>query len=96
MPRFERYSDDFSGEYDERLRELLDPGEDDSARLRRVLLKVINNELTTRQKEIVMLYYFKGMSTVEIGKRMGITQQAASAVLVRARLRLFRILRYYI
>lgn len=65
-------------------------------RLRRILLKVINNELTPRQKEIIMLYYYKGTDTVKISQKLGITPQAVSAVMARARMRIYRILQYYI
>ena len=95
MPRYESYSDDFTGSHDERLRSLLTEEDDTGIRIRKVLLNVINNELTARQKEIVVLYYYKNMTTVEIAAALGISQQAASAVLVRARNRIFRILRYY-
>lgn len=92
------YSDTFSGKADNALRALL--GEEDESdergrKLKRILLKVINNELTPRQKEIIMLYYFKETDIVAIGKILGITPQAVSAALKRARLRLFRILQYY-
>jgi len=95
VPRSESYSDDFTGASDERLRSLLGEEEDTGIRIRKVLLNIINNELTARQKEIVVLYYYKNMTTVEIAAALGISQQAASAVLVRARNRIFRILRYY-
>ena len=60
-----------------------------------MLLKVINNELTPRQKQIIMLYYFKKIDIVRIGKELGISPQAVSAVMSRARLRMYRILQYY-
>ena len=60
------------------------------------MLKIINNELTPRQKEIIMLYYFKDMDTVAIGKKLGVSSQAVCAVMSRARLKLYRFLQYYI
>ncbi|MBR2284113.1 MAG: sigma-70 family RNA polymerase sigma factor [Ruminococcus sp.] len=71
--------------------------EDDTGeKLKRILLKVMKNELTPRQKEIIVLYYFKGLNTIEIGNQLGISPQAVSAVMARARSRMFRILQYYI
>ena len=98
MSKRETYSDSLNGDVDKNIRALLESNEEEEngRRLRRVLLKVINNELTTRQKEIIMLYYFKNMNIVAIGKQLGITPQAVSAVMSRARLRMFRILKYYI
>lgn len=98
MSRRESYSDTFTGEADKGIRAILDGGsnEDNALRLRKTLLKVINNELTPRQKQIIMLYYFKKKDTVRIGEELGITPQAVSAAMSRARLRLYRILQYYL
>jgi len=99
VPRRESYSDTFTGQADKNIRQILceDPDEEDSRqRLRRILLNVIKNELTPRQKEIIMLYYFKNMDIVQIGKMLGITPQAVSAAMARGRLRMYRILKYYL
>lgn len=97
MSKCDSYSKFFSGEDDKGIRAFLENNDDENAqKLRRVLLKVINNELTARQKEIIMLYYFRNMNMVAIGKKIGISTQAVSSVIARARVRLFRILRYYI
>ena len=99
MSKRETYSDSFTGAADKGIRAILETSEDEeipAQRLRRVLLKVINNELTPRQKEIIMLYYFKRTDIVTIGKQLGISPQAVSAAMKRARLKMYRILRYYI
>ena len=98
MPIRERYSDTFTGKADEGIRAILkESDEDDGAsKLRKILLNVINNELTPSQKEIFMLYYFKRTDIVTIGKQLGISPQAVSAAMKRARLKMYRILRYYI
>lgn len=98
MPKRESYSDIFTGESDSRLRAIIDGNDESESRqkLRKILLNVIKNELTPRQKEIIMLYYFKGIDTVRIGEQLGITPQAVSAVMSRAKMRIFRILQYYI
>lgn len=43
-----------------------------------------------------MLYYFKKLDTKEIAERCGITVQAVSAVMARARKKIFRFMKYYI
>lgn len=97
MPRRESYNDLFSGSPDEGIRLALEnDSSDENRNIRKVLLKVINNELTTRQRDIIMLYYYKGLNTSEIAERMNVTPQAVCGVLSRARLRVFRILRYYL
>lgn len=98
MSKREAYSETFTGELDKGIRTILVGDEEESSgqKLRRVLLKVINNELTARQKEIIMLYYFKDMDIISISRRLDITPQAVSGVMARARVRIFRILQYYI
>lgn len=97
MSNRESYKDAFTGTADEGIRAILESkDEGDTKRLRRILLKVINNNLTARQKEIIVLYYFKNMKLVDIGKELGITPQAVSAVIARARQRMLRILQNYI
>lgn len=98
MPRRESYSEMFTGESDSGLRAIIDGNDESESRqkLKKILLKVIKNELTPRQKEIIMLYYFKGLDSVRIGEQLGITPQAVSAAMSRAKMRIFRILQYYI
>ena len=99
MSKRNSYTDTFTGEADKGIRIILGSNDDEEGnaqRLRRVLLKVINNELTPRQKEIIMLYYFKDMDIVSISRKLDVTPQAESAVMSRARMRMFRILQYYV
>lgn len=98
MPKLEFYSDIFNGEQDSGLRAIIEDADESESRqkLRKILLNVIKNELTPRQKEIIMLYYFKNLDSIEIGKQLGITPQAVSAVMSRAKMRILRILKYYI
>lgn len=98
MPRRESYSDTFTGEADVNLRAIIESGDDGekSRFLKKLLINVINNELTPRQKEVFMLFYFKKMDMVSIGKKLGITPQSVSSVMIRARLRMVRILKYYL
>ncbi|MBP3242943.1 MAG: sigma-70 region 4 domain-containing protein [Ruminococcus sp.] len=96
MSRRESYSDTFTGRLDQNIRELLEENDtSEGAKLRRILLKIIKNELTPRQREIIMLYYFKSMDIASIASELDISPQSVSATMSRARLRIFRILQYY-
>ncbi len=98
MSRRITYNDLCNGEDEKELRRLLGDSEDNSGRagtLKKVMLNVIKNELTARQKEIIMLYYFKEMNIVEIAQRLDVSPQAVSAVLKRARLTIYRFMQYY-
>lgn len=89
------YLDIFTGESDENIHNILN-SDNDNSRLKKLLLNVINNELTPRQKEIIMLYYFKNTNIVTIAKKLEITPQAVSAVISRAKVRMYKILKYYL
>lgn len=97
VPRRESYSDTYTGKADKSIRAILesDNDEDSLRELKKLLLNVINNELTPRQKEIIVLYYFKGIDIVTIARQLGISPQAVSAVMSRARVRMYRIMQYY-
>ena len=83
-----RYNDASTGKVDSNLRSLLNERSDGS-KMRNLLLNVIKNELTARQKQIIMLYYFKGLNIVEISEMCEVTPQAVSAIFERARKKLY-------
>lgn len=62
--------------------------------LKRVLRSVIENELTQRQKQVVMLYYYEGKTVLEIGKILNINKSTVSRHLRKARDRIERVLKY--
>lgn len=70
-------------------------GETDNSKVKRILMKVIKGELTENQQKIIIMYYFKNMTMQAIADELGVTVQAVSATLARARNRLYRVLRYY-
>ncbi|MDE6776087.1 MAG: sigma-70 region 4 domain-containing protein [Ruminococcus sp.] len=93
MSRRSSYSDTVTGEYDDNIRQIL-VDKHDGSKLHRILLNIIKNELTSRQKEIIMLYYFKGMNICEIAEMKNITPQAVSAMIIRARKKIFDYMKY--
>lgn len=97
MARRERYSDKITGNTDKNIRAIIECHNNESSvgKMKKILLNIINNELTPRQKEIIMLYYFQGIDTVTIARQHGVSPQAVSAMMSRARKRLYRIMRYY-
>lgn len=92
------FDDRFDGaKSDDIIMELLGTksGENDRSRIKRILLNVIKGELTENQQKIVIMYYFRNMKLQEIANETGVTFQAVSATLARARNRLYRVLKYY-
>ena len=92
------YSDKIRGKEDSGIKRILGYGDKDekTSRLRSILLKIINNELTPRQKEIIMLYYFKNADVAAISEKLGVSQQAVYAAMSRAKKTMYGILKYYI
>lgn len=96
MPRRVTLNSEF-GATDRRLRKLLEENESESAdKIKRNLVKIIKNELTSRQSQIIMLYYFKEMNINEIAQTLDISPAAVSVTMKRARNKLFNILKYII
>lgn len=72
-------------------------GEDNSAAHRRLIANMrtaIASELTSRQLELIRLYYLEGMTMEQAGKLLGIKKCTVSRTLSRGRARLKRCLKY--
>lgn len=63
-------------------------------RLRRNLRQARERELTPRQRQMVALYYDRGLTMAQIAGRLGVNRSTVSRTLRRARDRLYRYLRY--
>ena len=63
-------------------------------RLRRNLRQARERELTPRQRQVLDLYYDRGMTIPRIAEELGLNRSTVSRTLRRARDRLFRYLRY--
>lgn len=87
------YFDSSTGEIDRNMRHIFNE-KDESVKIK--LLKIIKNELTARQTEIIMLYYIKNLSVTEIAEMNNISPQAVSALMSRARKKIYMYLKYLI
>jgi len=63
-------------------------------RLRRGLRQARERELTSRQRQVLELYYDQGMNIPRIAEELGVNRSTVSRTLRRARERLYRCLRY--
>lgn len=70
----------------------------ESARLRmkKILSKAINGELTERQKNCIIEYYINGTKMIDIAKKEGISESTVSRHIKSGKKRLQRIAQYYI
>lgn len=63
-------------------------------RLRRNLLRCINEELTERQREFLYMYYVQRISQPQIARNLGLDASTVSKTIKRGEQRLLRCLRY--
>lgn len=63
-------------------------------RLKRNLVHAIQQDITPKQREYMLLYYGRGMSMEAIGEQLGVNKSTVSRTLKRGRQRLYRCLRY--
>lgn len=62
----------------------------------RCMRRVINCELTERQKQIVMMYYYEDKNMNEIAVNLDVSPSTVSRSIASSRKKIFRILKYYL
>lgn len=92
--RFDTRSSEWLGDLTVWMRENGEDNAEQLSRLRRNLRRAREQELTPRQRQVLALYYDQGLNMVEIGRRLGVNRSTVSRTLVRAKERLYRVLRY--
>ena len=73
-------------------------GESNSVEYRkmlRILRKVVDEQLSERQKQYVMLYYYKRMKITQIAQMFGVNKSTVSRTINRARQNIKRYMQYY-
>ena len=63
--------------------------------VRKALKKVVEQQLTTRQKQVIVLYYYKQIDMPAIAEMLGINVSTVSRTLNRARQNIMKYLQYY-
>ena len=92
--QFKNRSSEWIGDMTVWLRANAGDNSEQMTRLRRNLRRDREQELTQRQREMVALYYDRGMTMPQIAERLGVSRSTVSRTLRRARDRLYRFLRY--
>lgn len=59
-----------------------------------VLHEIIENDLTEKQREAIMMYYFEGLKMREIAEKLGVGIPAVSKRISKAEQRIGRMIRY--
>lgn len=64
------------------------------SRLKRNLIRCLREDVTPRQRQVMLLYYAEGKNMREIGEAMGVDKSTVSRTIKRGERRLQRCLRY--
>ena len=76
------------------VRQIAGDNSGEHSRLKRNLIRAIREELTDRQRQVLTLYYVRGMTITEVAQELGVCASTSYRTLHRAERRLFRCLRY--
>ena len=63
-------------------------------RLKRNLVRALREDVTAKQRQMLLLYYAEGKNMREIGESMGVDKSTVSRTIKRGERRLQRCLRY--
>lgn len=61
-----------------------------------ILSKAMEGELTYRQKECLILKYYKNLNVTQIALKLGVGKSTVSRHIKKAKLRLYKVLNYYL
>ena len=64
------------------------------SRLKRNLIRALQEDVSPRQRQTLLLYYSDGLNMREIGERLGVDKSTVSRTIKRGERRLRRCLRY--
>ena len=64
------------------------------SRLKRNLIRCLQEDVTPKQRRALLLYYGEGLNMREIGERLGVNRSTVSRTIKRGEARLQRCLRY--
>ena len=92
--RFDTRSSEWIGDMTVWLRENGEDNREQLDRLRRNLRRAREQELTPRQRQMLALYYDRGLKMPQIARELGVNRSTVSRTIRRAKARLYRCLRY--
>ena len=98
-----RLRNDFLGDAefcaDKRISALIGSEEQSNSDKHRLILKImrgiIENELTSRQREMIILYYFKKMNIPEIAETLDVNRSTVSRTISRGRRNIMEKMKYF-
>ena len=97
MPRV-FYNEIFQGKEDEnilKITEELDSGEK-RQRIIQILLEIIENDLTSGQREAIKEYFFYNKNMIQIAEEQGVSVAAVSKKISAGKHQIYNIMKYFI
>lgn len=64
------------------------------SRLKRNLIRALREDVTPKQRQVLLMYYAEGLNMREIGEQLGVDKSTVSRTIKRGEQRLQRCLRY--
>lgn len=65
-------------------------------KVKSAMVKVIKNELTPRQRETIVMYYYKGLGVSDIANELGLAPSTVSRTIKCAREKIYKFLKYLV
>lgn len=75
-------------------RQMAEDNSKQMTRLKRNLTHALHEDITPRQREVLALYYARGLNMREIGEMLGVDKSTVSRTIKRGEAKLKRCLRY--
>jgi len=82
---FKLFNDNADGEGNQAVRKIA----------KKALKKVVEEQLSARQKQFIVLYYYKEMNIPEIAEMCGVNVSTVCRTLNRARQNIYKYMKYY-
>lgn len=75
-------------------RQIAGDNSEEVSRLKRNLIRALREDITPKQRQVLLMYYAQGLNMREIGERLGVDKSTVSRTIKRGEQRLQRCLRY--
>lgn len=75
-------------------RQIAGDNSEEVSRLKRNLIRALREDITPKQRQVLLMYYAQGLNMREIGEQLGVDRSTVSRTIKRGEHRLQRCLRY--
>lgn len=92
------YNDIFRGEEDADLLRIIEQNTSDEKRkiIQKRIVEIIENDLTPKQREVMIEYFFNNKKMAEIAEKQGVSVSSVSAKIIAGKHRIYKLMKYCI